>query len=473
MADEKTEIQNEVVHSHPDYVREISDALKSTPSPKVLRDLLARYHASDMAEALLEIDDDSRQKLLRALTTIELADIMEYLDIDDMARMLQSLHIKKAIALINEMDADTASRLLEKMTPSKRSIILDLLDSDKRQDIILISSFGKRQIGSYLSTDYLMMPKTVSVKEAMRSLRHQAADNDNISTLFFEDTDGTFYGALPLVDLFKARANQDLSEEIQTNFPFVYASDPIDEVLQDLKDYGEDLIPVLNSDNSLLGVITRPDLLDLYDREMGQDYAQFTGMAAQEDLEEPLSKSLKKRLPWLLVLLCLSLGVSTVVSLFEHVVAQLTIVVVFQSLVLDMAGNVGTQSLAVSIRVLADEDLNWKEKLYLIGKECRVGFLNGIILGTGSALVLGVFIHFSAGFTWPESFAVSLCVGVAMVVSMLVSSLTGTTIPIALQAMNLDPAAASGPLITTLNDLIGVITYYGMAWAFLINMLHL
>ncbi|UNT92685.1 magnesium transporter [Allobaculum sp. Allo2] len=159
--------------------------------------------------------------------------------------------------------------------------------------------------------------------------------------------------------------------------------------------------------------------------------------------------------------------------MFESVVAALTIAVVFQSLILDMAGNVGTQSLAVSIRVLADPDLKRKQKLFLVWKEMRTGFVNGVIIGAGSALVLGIFIHLSAGYGWMESYAISGCIAVAMIVSMVISSFTGTAVPILFQHFGIDPAAASGPLITTLNDLIGATTYYSMVWIFLIQMLHI
>jgi magnesium transporter len=159
--------------------------------------------------------------------------------------------------------------------------------------------------------------------------------------------------------------------------------------------------------------------------------------------------------------------------MFEGVVAKLSVAVVFQSLVLDMAGNVGTQSLAVSIRVLADPDLTIKERMFLIFKETRTGFANGLVIGSGSALVLGIFVHYAFGYSWINAYAIALCVGLAMLVSMVISSLSGTAIPALFQRLGIDPAAASGPLITTLNDLIGVTTYYSLVWVLLIQMLKL
>ena len=189
-------------------------------------------------------------------------------------------------------------------------------------------------------------------------------------------------------------------------------------------------------------------------------------------MEESLRDSIKKRLPWLVVLLGLGLVVSSVVGLFENVVAELTIVICFQSLILDMAGNVGTQSLAVTIRVLMDENLTAGQKLRLVWKEGRVGFLNGLILGIFSFVLIGLYIHYFKMQGWGFAFSVSLCIGASLVLAMLISSLVGTLIPIFFHRVKIDPAVASGPLITTINDLVAVVTYYGLAWIFLLRMIQ-
>ena len=160
------------------------------------------------------------------------------------------------------------------------------------------------------------------------------------------------------------------------------------------------------------------------------------------------------------------------VGMFEHVVAELTIVMCFQSLILDMAGNVGTQSLAVTIRVLMDENLTAGQKVHLVFKEARVGLSNGLILGMMSIILIGCYIYFFKSGSLQFAFAVSGCIGAALILAMLISSLVGTLIPMFFHKIHIDPAVASGPLITTVNDLVAVVTYYGLAWFFLIEMLH-
>lgn len=224
-----------------------------------------------------------------------------------------------------------------------------------------------------------------------------------------------------------------------------------------------------NDNKKLLGVITYEDMIEIVDDELGEDYAKLGGLTAEEDLTETAVQSMKKRLPWLMVLLVLGMVVSSVVGIFENVVAVLPIVICFQSLVLDMAGNVGTQSLAVTIRVLMDENITGKEKLLLLLKEMRIGLLNGGFLGIIAVIFLGVYIHFTKGYAWFGAFSISGCVGISLVVAMIVSSFVGTTIPMLFHKIKVDPAVASGPLITTVNDLVAVVTYYGLAYVFLIR----
>ena len=202
---------------------------------------------------------------------------------------------------------------------------------------------------------------------------------------------------------------------------------------------------------------------------MGEDYAKLAGLSAEEDLNETTKESIKKRLPWLVVLLFLGMGVSTVVGAFEGVVAILPVVICFQSLILDMAGNVGTQSLAVTIRVLMDENLDRKDKFRLVGKEMRVGFCNGSLLGILALVCLGLYITLFKGYGLVSALLISGCVGISLLVAIIISSLVGTLVPLLFHKVKIDPAVASGPLITTVNDLVAVITYYGLAWLFLIE----
>ena len=341
-----------------------------------------------------------------------------------------------------------------------------------REEILLLSSFDEDEIGSKMSTNYISICAGSSVRQAMRTLIDQAEEHDNISTIYVVSEDGILVGAIDLKHLIIAREHTGIDTITMTSYPYVYVNEQIDECVERIKDYSEDSIPVLDTENKLCGVLTSQEITQLIDDALGDDYAKLAGLSAEEDLQEPLRKSIGKRLPWLVVLLGLGLVVSSVVGLFESVVAHLAIIVSFQSLILDMSGNAGTQSLAVTIRVLMDEQVSGKQKLLLIRKEARVGVVNGLILGVLSALLVGAYLTLFKGQPVLLAVSVSLCTGLALLLSVVLSGLSGTVIPILFKRLNVDPAVASGPLITTINDLIAVVTFYGLVWMLLINILH-
>lgn len=452
------------------YSLEIAELIRSNLTPKRMQEQLSSYHENDIALALDLLNKTERTKLYQILDSEALADILEYSD--HIAEYVQELSIRKKVDVFSRMETSDVVDVLRHLEKEERETLIDLLDPEVRSDVKLLSSFDEDEIGSVMSTNYIVVSDHASVKEAMSELVRQAAENDNISTIYVVDQYNIFYGAIDLKDLIIAREGTDLKGIMTCSYPYIYARASIEDCIPQLRDYSEDSIPVLDNDNKLIGVITASDLVEVVGDELNEDYAKFAGLSAEEDLEEPIFLSVKKRLPWLFILLGMGLGVSATVGLFESIVAQLPVIMCFQSLILDMAGNVGTQSLAVAIRVLMDKQLSGKQKLALIIKESRVGLTNGLILGALSFLIIGGYLVLK-GNTVPFAFAVSGCLGTAMVLAMLISSLSGTIIPIFFQKIGVDPAVASGPLITTVNDLVAVISYYGLSWIILINIMQL
>ena len=466
-----TMTETAVITQHPDYRTEIADILRSNLTPRKMQERLLQYHENDIAAALELLKKDERMRLYSILQTDTLASVLEYAGL--LEEYMGELSIRKRVEILSRVEPGTAVEYLAQLEKAERNVLIELMDEDVRREITLLSSFDDDEIGSRMTTNYICVHSGVSVREAMHELIEQAADNDNISTLYVVDEEDMFVGAIDLKDLIIAREGTRLESITMSSYPYVYANEQIEDCIERMKEYSEDSIPVLDAENKLKGVLTSQDITQLVDDEMGEDYARLAGLSAEEDLKEPLKRSIGKRLPWLMVLLGLGLVVSSVVGMFEHVVAHLTLIVSFQSLILDMAGNVGTQSLAVTIRVLMDEQISGRQKLFLIGKEARVGLVNGLILGTLSVVCIGLYLVALKGQTVMMAFSVSLCTGIALVVSILLSSICGTAVPLAFKKMNVDPAVASGPLITTINDLVAVVSYYGLAWLLLIRVLHL
>ena len=390
MENKEITVSTEVV-TRPDYATEIAAIIRGNDSPKTMTNKLEDYHANDIAEVMTELTQPERKKLYRVCSLDMLAEIFEYLDEDVAGEYLNETDIKKAAAVISKLDTDTAVDILRSIDKEKRTLIIDTVDPDVQKEIRLIASFDEDEIGSRMTVNCIIIREDMTVKQAMNELVRQAEDNDNITTLFVVDENNEFYGAIDLKDLITARSGTALDDIIATSFPYVYATEQTADCIEKLKDYSESLVPVLDDGNRLLGVITSQNIIEASDEEMGEDYARLAGLTAEEDLNEPLGKSMKKRLPWLLILLGLGILVSTVVGAFERVVAQLTLIMAFQSLIL----------------------------------------------------------------------------------AMVISSAVGTLIPLFFKKIGVDPAVASGPLITTVNDLVAVVAYYGMSWLLLLNILHL
>ena len=451
-----------------DYVKELVEIINQEERDDQLAEKLSAYHENDIAEAFELLDEKGRRKLYRVLDTEWMSEVFAYLD--DVGTYLEELEADDAADIIENMDADDAVDVLQEVDDNVREKLVSLMNEEATEDIELICSYQEDQIGSMMTTNFIEISRTLTIKQAMRQLIAQADDNDNI---YVTDEDGMFYGAIDLKDLIIARAGESLESLISTSYPYVLASDSITDNLERLKDYAEDSIPVLDQEHHIIGVITAQDLVEAVDDEMGEDYAQLAGLTTEEDLDESVGQSMKKRLPWLLVLLCLGLGVSTVAGMFEKVMKQLTLIVFFQSVVLGMSGNSGTQSLAVTIRVLMDEELTGKERLKMVWKEARVGFCDGLLLGLVSFVCIGIYIMLAKAKPALYAFSVSGCVGTALMVAMTISSLVGTVVPIVLHKIHIDPAVASGPLISTVSDLVAVVTYYGLSWLLLLNIIGL
>lgn len=453
-----------------DYRAEILELIRSGCSDEALKEALEEYHDYDIASVIDELTDEEKELIFRAIGIEAMSDVVPYME--DAGEYLAGLDIEDAADIIEQMDADEALEVLDELDEDIREEVLEHIeDTEVKEEIELIDSYDEDEFGSKMSTNFITIKRGFSVKTATKTLITEAAENDNIYTLFVTEEDGAFYGAIDLKDLIVARSNTELEDLISVTFPYVFDNDIISENIERLRGYSEDLIPVIShKDKSILGVITAQDITDIVDDELGDDYAKLAALTSEEEEGESLFKSIKKRVPWLIALLFMGLAVSAVVGLFESVVDSLPMIVAFQSLILGMAGNVGTQSLAVTVRALGDEN-RAKKKFMIIVNETRVALLNGILLGVVSFVIVGSYLLILGENGFVFTITAAACVGLAMCFAMMISGFTGAAIPICLYRLGVDPAVASGPLITTVNDLVAVISYYGLAWILLLNLI--
>lgn len=451
-----------------DIYSEISLILKSEMSAEELRERLADYHDNDIAIVIHDLEKEERLKIYPKLGEEKVSEIFSYLD--DVEDFIEEVGLKKAADIIELMDSDDAIDVLEELDEEDRIAIIEEMNEEIVEDINLITQYGEDEIGSIMTTNYIVINKNCTIKEAMKSMVNQAADNDNVSIIFVCNDDETYYGSIDLRDLIITRYDKSLDDIIKTSYPVLHANDLISDCINDLKEYSLELYPVLDNENRLIGVITSNDIVETVDEELTDDYAKLAGLTETDELDEKTIISVKKRIPWLVILVAMGLGVSLLISSFEDVVKSIPMIVFFQSLILGMAGNTGTQSLAVTIRTISNEELNKSTILKMIFKEIKIGFLNGLIIGSLSFMILFGFLYLTKsevvpnnGFVILDALKVCGSVSISLLGAMVMSSIIGTFMPLFFKKINIDPAVASGPFITTIIDIISIIIYYGLA----------
>ena len=447
------------------YSLEIVKILDSELSKDEKKNLLLQYHESDIAEILDILSDEERKVIYEILGDEYFGEVLLYTD--DIEEIVDDLEPEVIADIIETMDADDAVDVLDELDKQKRQEVVDLIeDEEVKEDIKTISSYDEDVIGRQMTNNYITITTKDTVKSAMKKVIGQASENDNVSYIYVLDENDKYYGVIELRDLIIARATDELEKIIKKSYPYFVDTDKVEEKLGEIRDYGLDSYPVLNQNDNLVGVVTHDDLLEATYEEFEEDYAKLAGITEEEDLNESVFKSIKKRLPWLIVLLVLGLLQSFLMTGFEVVVSALPIIVFFQTLVLGMSGNTGTQSLAVTIRNISNSNMDKKQVFKLLFKELRVGFCNGLMLGLLAGAFVFVFLWItnqgvtSETFVLIEALKASLIVGSSLVLSMTLSSMVGALIPIFFKKIRIDPAVASGPFITTVNDLTSLVVYY-------------
>lgn len=450
-----------------ELLQEIINIIKETTNLQTLHDLLYSYHKNDIARCFEFLTDEELEKVYQTFDEQELSEIFTYLD--DVKEYIEDLETETAADLIELMDSDDALDVLEELDEEDRNEILELMDEEIVDDIELLSSYAEDVIASYMTNNYIKVLKDSTIKQAMKTVVEEASTNDNFTIIYVVNEDDTLYGTIELKDLIKARATDSLEDIIKKSYPSILDMTSLNDALILVKDYEIDSIPIVNEKNVLLGVVTTNDLIEVIDDELSDDYAKLAGLTSEEELEESTFKSVKKRIPWLCALLVLGLIISLVMGLFESAIVAVPAIVFFQSMILGMGGNVGTQSLAVTIRAISDEEISKKEVRRLVFKEIRIAFFNGILIGIMSFVVVSAYLMIthtvidpSIGYNIFDIFKTSGVVSISLLISMVISGLIGTLIPIILQKCKIDPAVASGPFITSINDIMAIVVYYGI-----------
>ena len=419
-------------------------------------------HSYDLSTLFPNLDEDEKKRLVYLVDSEKRKDIFIELEIEDQLDLLSYLDVSEKKQLLRNLESDDLKEFIASLDDEEKSEIIKLLSKVRAKSIELLMRYDDDLAASVMSTEYLTITKEMTIKEATNLVITSSKDSDYIDTIFVIDDEKKLIGIIDIKDLIVARSTHTLESIMDEDFQFVFEDDSIEKAIQTVVDYDRNAIPVLDHENHLIGVITGDDIFDEIIEDLDYDYQKMALLSDYESSSSAFKRS-KQRLPWLMIAVVLNLLIASFLSIFEATIVEVTALILFQPLILGMAGNIGTQALAVTIikfNVEPMEDEN-KHKKHIY-KEIAIGLFNSIILAILSFIFVYSFLSLvPTGSQSPESIA--SVVLIAVFASMFISSAMGVLIPITLTKFGSDPSVASGPIMTTINDLVALVIYFGVA----------
>jgi magnesium transporter len=440
-----------------------SDKLKQA----LLNDDLERFreeflelHPYDQATFFKELDEEIRTKIYHYLSPEEMASLFENLEIevDEYKDVLSEMTPDYAADMLSNMYADDAVDVLNELDKDQVASYLTIMDDEAAQEIKELLHYEEYTAGSIMTTEFIAISKNQTVRSAMVILKNEAPRAETIYYVYVVDEDKCLVGVISLRDLIISDDDIMVSEIMNDRVVSVSVSEDQEEVARRIRDYNFLAVPVVDFQNHLLGIITVDDIVDVMDEEASDDYSKLAGISDVDTLDRNPFSAARKRLPWLVILLFLGMMTASLIGRFEETLNKVAILATFIPLIAGMAGNTGTQALAVAVRGIATGEIENENKLKLIIREAGTGLITGTTCGI---LVMGIV------FFWQGDFFLGLLVGVSIFSTLIVATLAGSFIPLLMHRFHVDPAVASGPFITTINDIISILIYFGMATMFM------
>ena len=362
---------------------------------------------------------------------------------------------------------DEIRNLLDDVDSKEVQKILSLLNVAKRQKMIRMLAYDEDVAASIMNTDFIVIDEKTSIADATQNLIKSVKDSDFIDEIFVVDNNKNYVGSIELKKLIAARKGDDIDKIIERNQTVIYEHDSIYSAIKKLRDYDDTVMPVVNEQQHLIGIITADDILDIMIEEYEEDVERYVAVGDYEEDSSAFVRT-KQRLPWLLASIILNLVIAGFLSFFQATIEQITALILFQPMILGMAGNIGTQAISVTILGLHQNELNGEDDVKLhVRDEVMIGILNSIAIGFLGFVIALIFL-FTVNMGNQDPFQLAFVVGTSLTGGMFVSALCGVFIPIFLEKMKVDPAIASGPIISTINDLFALLIYFAIATAMLL-----
>ncbi|WP_332650375.1 magnesium transporter [Lysinibacillus sp. 54212] len=424
------------------------------------REQFLALHPYDQAQFYEKVGPDIRKIMYNFLSPQEMALIFEAIELEDdeYEDFLKEMDTAYGAAMLSDMYTDDAVDVLNELDNDHRESYLEMMDSETVEEINELLSYAEYTAGAIMTTEYVSILESSTVRSAMAVLRKEAPTAETIYYIFVVNDGHQLTGVISLRDLIIADEDMLIREIMSDRVVYVNLTDDQEDVAQIIKDYNFLAVPVVDEQRELQGIITVDDIIDVIDEEASDDYSKLAGISEVDDIDASPLKAAKSRLPWLIILLFLGMLTANLMGHFEETLDRVAMLALFIPLISGTSGNSGTQALAVAVRGIATGEISEQSKMKLLLRE----LLTGLTMGLACAVIVVGIIFF-----WKQQILLGLLVGGAICCSILVATLAGSFIPLLMHKLGIDPAVASGPFITTLNDVTSIIIYLGLATAFL------
>lgn len=451
MSEELEHIQFELT----DELLEKVEILIEQKKDKELKSFLDGFHYADIAEILDELDQEDAVYIIKLLDSETTSDVLMEMDEDNREKVLENLSAKEIANEILELDTDDAADIIAELPEERRlAVISNIDDEDHRAEIKELLAYDEDTAGGLMAKELVKVYETWTVAGCLRRIRGQAKDVTRVHSIYVVTKQEKLIGRLSLKDLIVAKSDQKISDIYISSVDYVNVEENVEDVAKVMAKYDLEAIPVVDDEKTLLGRITIDDIVDVLREEADKDYQLAAGITNDVEADDSIFELTRARLPWLLIGMFGGLGAATIITGFQTVMEKYVILLSFVPLIQATAGNVGVQSSAIVVQGLANDTIKG-EILTRLFKEFLLGLVNGLAI----ALVVLPVSHFL--FETPYLVSATICI--ALVTVIVIAALIGTFIPIFLDKKGVDPAVATGPFITTSNDIFGILIYFLIA----------
>lgn len=428
-----------------------------------IKELLITMNEHDIAEILEELPKNELIKVFRLLPKDIAADVFSYLETDTEASIITSLSDIEAVDIINDMAADDAADLIDEMPANVVNKLLNKVDSETRRDINQLLKYPDNSAGSIMTVEYLDFKEYNTIHDAIKKIRREYEETETIETCYVTDKRRKLVGIIKLKDLVIHNEDITVGEIMDTDVISVNTLMDQEKVAEIIKDYDITSVPVVDSENKLVGIITIDDIIDIIEEETTEDIEKMAAILPTEKsyLKLSIIELWKSRIPWLLLLMISATFTGKIIQHYENALASMVILTSFIPMIMDTGGNAGGQASATIIRGLSLNDIEFSDIVKVIWKELRVSFCVGITLALANFVKLLVIDQ--------VTISVAIVVCITLVLTVCVAKVIGCSLPIIAKRIGFDPAVMASPFITTIVDAVSLFIYFKIAVSMLIN----